>query len=113
MIKNIENKFDKMVGKEILNFTRELGIFRHIYDKEKNALSNFRQKKWYPYLGGYVFFCLIAFFFNFSEPIWMIIFITIYLEVLLGLIRFIWFMDNRFSTYSEELRKLSQSEDIH
>ena len=110
MIKNIECKFDKMVESEILNFTREIGIFRYVNGQRKNtALSKFKQKKWLPYLCGYIFFCLIAFIFNYGEPIWIILFMIIYLLILLGLAFFIGFVDNKFSYYSEEIIKLKQS----
>jgi len=107
IIKNIECKFDILIESKILYFTREIGLFRHIYDSGENvlenALSEFRRCKWIPFVSGYLYFCIIAFIFNFNESGWVIIFILIYYLVLLGLIGSILFIEDRFSYYSNKI----------
>lgn len=106
IIKNIECKFDILIESKILYFTREVGLFRHIYDsKWKDALSEFRRCKWIPFISGYLFFCIIVLIINFNEFIWVISFILIYYLVLLGLIGAILFIEDKFSYYSKKIVK--------
>jgi len=56
VIENIEVKFDT-IESEILNIIREVGTFRNLINKD-NASLNFHIKRWIPYLGGYIIFCI-------------------------------------------------------
>jgi len=127
MIKNFETKFDKMIQPKILNFTRELGTFRDVYNPKKKSKFNFLKnpkfrfsvRRWIFYLGGYILFFIIALILNFGEDItvlpyinfkmelfpWSLLLYSIILEIL---ILDIYRKYNEFNNYINKIKKLKK-----
>lgn len=125
MINNIELKFD-IIEPEILNIARKVGIFRNIVNQSKYASLKFHAKKWIPYLGGYIIFCIGCLAINIGrtnsleiKPIDLGILkigtiefeiigcsVVIYFLLLLGLILAIWLICREYERYSKDIESL-------